>query len=1477
MNCPRCQTANPAEARFCHNCGAALPLRCSNCQAELLPAARFCMYCGQPIRVQTSADDARLGRLTAAAPSPLVEKVRAAAHPSGERRYVTVLFVDVVGSTALAEQLGTEAWSVLLNGFFDQIAPLIYRYEGTLARMLGDALVAFFGMPVAHEDDPLRAVMAAFEILATTQQYARQLRQQFGVEFSVRACLNRGLMALGAVGEDLRYEYAADGGVVNLAARLKFAAQPMSILITEEVHRFVAHAIDCEDIGYLEVKGRGKPVRAYRVLGHKAAPGSLRGLVGLSSPMVGRDREVQQLMHLCEAVRAGLGRVVLIIGEPGIGKSRLIAEWQALVGQRYQASSVQWAEAHSHSYAQSAAYHLAGHLATSLLGIPETAGEAEVRVALRALVADLLGDPESNPAIELYASLAHLLSLNVEPTVLQALQAVEPEALQARYLASLRRLIEGLAARRPIVLVMDDLHWADPSSLELLARLLPLVYTTPVLFCLAIRPDREVQGWKLITAARELLGSSLTEIHLEPLTDQDSRLLVANLLAIESLPEEIRALILRKAEGNPYFVEEIIRMLIEGGAIVPSEHGWAAGADLGNTIIPDNLQGLLMARIDRLPEQDRRVLRVASVVGRQFPVKVLEQVMQDSPHQQSGALGVLGSLENAGLVSLARLEPELEYHFRHTLVQEAAYASLLLGDRRQLHLMVGQAVEKLYPDHLEENAAMLAWHFYEADQAEQALHYYLLAGQAALKRYANQEAEQHYSQAMLLAPTDRQRAELIAGLGLAISRQGRMQEAIQIWMEGVKLYQSLGDSNGAARLYARAARAAWHGGDTPRGLQICLEGLAANEGSPLSAEYARLVHETARAYYFNGDAAQAARMCRQALELAEQLDAVEVQADALATLGLLPDLPTDEAIDALQQAVALSEARQLLRVAHRAHINLATMLRSLKGDTLGSYKHYQRALEISRLRGVPQEIMLSLAAVLQTSLMLGEFDAVERGITELEAILEDLSDPAAVQDEIDSLRAALLGARGDWLAALEIARKIQSKARRRGDLQMLYNASAFLAWELLELDYFLAPQDLSEAERAIQDAMTIGMQGIGDRVEPQCRLSIVRARQGNLTQAEQLLMQARQDTRQRRSIWEEMFFYQAEAELARARARWEDVIAASEALVDIHSRTNQRWEWARALLFLAQAHVSRGEAEDLSRAQAFFNLALDLFKKMNATGYVRFIETRLLDLQFETETRVLAARQASQEMLRAGRIQSSFLPERVPELEGWELAVALEPASQTSGDFYDFIPLPGNRLGLVVADVTDKGAGAALFMASCRTLIRTYAERYPSRPEQVLTAVNRRLLLDTRAGLYITVFYGVLDPSDGQLVYCNAGHNPPFLFRTLQGQVVEPFSASGMAVGIMSEARWSQQRVQLEPLDVLFLYTDGVTEAQDERQALYGEVRMLNAARQALSVESGGLSTAQEALDALLSDIHDFVGGAPHSDDLTLMVLRRAK
>jgi class 3 adenylate cyclase len=598
-------------------------LSCPRCEAVVPADARFCMSCGQALD-PASADEATRARIVAAAPAPLIDKMLAA-KLTGERKPVTALFADVVGSTALAERMDPEDWTAMMNEAFDHLSKAVFRYEGTIAQLQGDAMLAFFGAPIAHEDDPERAVLAALEMVTATDEFARQLKQTHGIDFRIRAGINTGPVVVGNVGSDLRYEYTALGDAVNVAARMQSAAEPGTVLITANTQRLAPEAFDLEDLGEIEVKGKTEPVHAFRVLGRKVDPARRRGLarVGLDSPMVGRAGPLETLLGLLAVVRAGRGRVAFLLGEPGIGKSRLIAELRrAAMDGSSEGDPTTWVEARCVSYGRTMPYHLLIDFVRSALGITFIASEADARATLDRELERLLGSESSDAA----AYFAHLLSLPLRPDEIDRTQT-PPDVLQGRYVASIHRLLRALSAKGPMVVVCEDVHWADPASIDVVKQLLPLAAAMPILFLGALRAETDSEGWRLVGQARELLGAALTEIALEPLTEAESRELVAHLLAIESLPSSVRDLILARAEGNPFFVEEVVRMLIGREVIVLRDDRWTATADVGAIEIPETLHGLLLARIDQLPDAAKRSLRVAAVIGRQFPVRVLERVL----------------------------------------------------------------------------------------------------------------------------------------------------------------------------------------------------------------------------------------------------------------------------------------------------------------------------------------------------------------------------------------------------------------------------------------------------------------------------------------------------------------------------------------------------------------------------------------------------------------------------------------------------------------------------------------------------------------------------------------------------------------------------------------------------------------------------------------------------------------------------------
>jgi class 3 adenylate cyclase len=533
---------------------------------------------------------------------------------AGERKPVTVVFADVVGSTTLAERLDPEDWSEIMNGAFARMMEAVERYDGTVTQLAGDGLLAIFGAPVAHEDDPARAALAGLAIIAGIEDYAATLEPSVRDEFRIRVGINTGPVVAGRIGGDAE-EYTALGDAVNIAARLQTAAPPGSVLVTEATRRLIGPDAEFRDLGPIDVRGKSEPIRAYEVLAVGEHSGRARGIPGLTSTLVGRRAELEQLIELLRVVQAGKGRMAVVLGEPGIGKTRLLSEL------RSEAATIgaPWHEARCLSYGQAIPFHLVGELVRSLLGLTEESGSAEDIIAA---TRNLLDDEADSAGL----FLAHLLSLPLGSLGTEEIERLDPEALESRYFLAVRSLVIA-AARSPLVIVCEDTHWADPASVKLLEKLLTVVGGIPLLLVCASRPDRDAPGWQLVSSARDQLGDALSELTLAPLSQDDSRQLVANLLAIESLTDATRDQILQRADGNPFFVEEIVRMLIDRGAIVRGDGRWIATPDAETVQIPETIHGLLLARIDRLPDDARRALRVASVIGRQFPTRVLTEVV----------------------------------------------------------------------------------------------------------------------------------------------------------------------------------------------------------------------------------------------------------------------------------------------------------------------------------------------------------------------------------------------------------------------------------------------------------------------------------------------------------------------------------------------------------------------------------------------------------------------------------------------------------------------------------------------------------------------------------------------------------------------------------------------------------------------------------------------------------------------------------
>ncbi len=767
MECTNCGHKNDEDADFCEKCGHPLARLCPNCHSSIKPGASFCRKCGAALTVQSpaSAGQDRLAHLQQSAPSELKEKIRSSStQVEGERKPVTILFTDIVGSTSLAEKLDPEEWKEIVSTAHQRISQMVYKYEGTIAQLLGDGVLAFFGAPVTHEDDPLRAVHAALDIQQSIGEYAAELKGYID-NFQLRIGLNTGTVVVGSVGSDLHMEYLAIGDAVNQAARLQSAARPGGVLISESTARQVKAVFDLQSLGEIPVKGKAEPVSVYEVLNRKTVPERSRGFAELTSPLVGRTSELACLNEVLQNLLNGHGQIVAIIGEAGIGKSRLVEEARRASSTR--SKPAHWIEGRALSYGQTLSFWTISQLIYSDLGLSDGDPEVKVRAALKRRLSALFAEKD----IDILPYLAQMLGLRLEGESAERVRLLDGETLKSQTLLSIGRYFQRLAELQPTVAVFEDLHWADPSSLDALAELLAVTDRAPLMLLLLARLEREHGSWRIKVRAETDFSHRYTELQLKPLSPGEQNTLVDNLLAIADLPDSTRQLILERSEGNPFYLEEIVRSLIDQGAIVRAGDTWKATRDLTDITIPETLEGVLLARIDRLQEDVRRTLQMASVIGKSFLYRLLEVIA--AAEQQLDEH--LAQLQRVDLVREKVRLPELEYMFKHSLTQEAAYNSLLLEKRREFHRRVGEALESLFSDRIEQYLGLLAHHFEAAGDFGKATGYLIQAGDRARLTDEHSEAVGYYRRAVKLLE-DQYACTSAAGTG----EQPRLA---QVWLK----------------------------------------------------------------------------------------------------------------------------------------------------------------------------------------------------------------------------------------------------------------------------------------------------------------------------------------------------------------------------------------------------------------------------------------------------------------------------------------------------------------------------------------------------------------------------------------------------------------------------------------------------------------------------------------------------------------------
>ena len=848
MTCGRCGTENAAGRRFCASCGESFPRSCPRCRFVNGPLDHFCGGCGVALESPPPG-----GNPAAYTPKHLSERVLTTRSAlEGERKWVTVLFCDVVDSYRLAEQLGAEGMHEIMDQALRLMAEAVHRYEGTVNQFLGDGLMALFGAPLALEQHALSGIYAALAIREALRAFNQSPANRGGRPLQVRMGLNSGFVVVGRIGDDLRMDYTAVGDTTHLAARLQALADPDDILISDTTAGLAEGYIRLESLGPLAIRGRSESVVAHRVTGVRSSRSRFqvaaeRGL----TPFVGRARDLDLLKQRFALARSGHGQVVSVVGEAGVGKSRLLHEFR----RELRAETFTWLEGQCSASGQAVPYQPILHGLRTSFRIDSDDTGPQIREKIRFGVRQLGLDPD--PAVPV---LETLFGLEVSGA---ALQRLDPRMRRQRIFETIQALTVAGTRVRPLVVVVEDLHWIDTTSEEYLVQLVAGLTGMPLLLLTTSRP-----GYDLPWADQPYSAQVGLDL-LEPL---QVSAMVTNLLGVSQTPADLAAVIWGKAEGNPLFVEEIVRSMLERGVLRRDAERvrWAGTASVD---FPARIQDIVSARFDRLEEPVRRTLQVGAVSGRNFRMRVLSRVAE-IPEEVAAHVE---TLKRAELVHETQFFPELEYTFNHAIFQEVAYQSLLAPRRRQLHRLIGEALEEMASPAVSEHCNELAYHFSRADVADKAVKYLIDAGDRAAAAFSNREALALYHRALELRQGGGRttEAELLHKLGTVSLLVGDAAASLRYVEGALEVYEALGDKRNVLRMHLDISRLSTDGyGDAAQEdrARRHLEAVAASvERDADSLEKGLIYQRAAHLYLHRGQPSASLDWAHRAVDLFARL------------------------------------------------------------------------------------------------------------------------------------------------------------------------------------------------------------------------------------------------------------------------------------------------------------------------------------------------------------------------------------------------------------------------------------------------------------------------------------------------------------------------------------------------------------------------------------------------------------------------------
>ncbi len=715
-----------------------------------------------------------------------------------ERRLLTVVFADLSGYTTLTQRLDPEEVRDVVNICFSHLNSVITSYGGIIHKYEGDLIVALFGLPSVHEDDPERAVAACLKMFSAIPKINEVLAGKLAVPycFNLHCGISSGTVFVGHIGSAEKYEYTVMGEVVNLASRLKDTANSGEILVSESVYRLTKYRFDYEELSPIALKGIENRVKIFKVRGEKEHPEPKRGIMGLSSPMVGRDAEFKVFEQALKKLNDGMGGVIFVSGDPGVGKSRLFAEVKNYITNKRLPINI--FEGRCFSYGEHLTYHPFLQILKSILNIGDNDPPRIIEDKILSKIANLF--PDNYQDIVPY--IGYLFSIRFRDELDEKIRFLRPEDLKLQICLSVRKILSALVQKQPAIFLFEDFHWIDSESLKLFEFIVTTAESLSFLFVCLSRIDKDTESYRIKEQVQKKMGSNFLEINLSPLNLEESFELARNLLKESAVPREFQERILSKVAGNPFFLEEVFRSLINADILIYKDGVWHLSFDISSITIPDTVQLLIGSRLDRLEAEARSLLQQASVIGRIFSVEILERLTSLDSLMLSLQLAILE--ENGFIICDLKGNNILQFQFRHPLLHEYVYNSLLKKIRRELHRKVGMIIEDLYQDHLEEYFDILAYQYSNSDDAQKAVEWLLKAGRRAKAQYASEQAIKMFEEAIRIISKELNKKS--DDLCLIYEDLGDIRNLLGEYKSAIKNFESMFSCANSCSVKARARR-----------------------------------------------------------------------------------------------------------------------------------------------------------------------------------------------------------------------------------------------------------------------------------------------------------------------------------------------------------------------------------------------------------------------------------------------------------------------------------------------------------------------------------------------------------------------------------------------------------------------------------------------------------------------------------------------